>query len=283
MLYPQLAKQAEVTDLGVFINNDSWVMEQKLDGNRILLMSPGADMPPTAITRNGSLYTKKIPQAIKDFRFPEGTWILDGELVGDAFWVFDLPHSPLQDLQPNTPVPLLGRRAMLETFFDNVPNPFRLVPQAMGPDQKIRLAEIALAQNYEGLLLKKSDAPYRSGGRTDEWLKVKFVSTVDCIVTGVRNGGKDAVDLGLYEQTVTTGVPGVLTTGPIPVGRASLIGKEKAGTINVGDVIEVRYLYTGAGGRLFQPTILRKRDDKRADECTTDQLKYVNKHVLEAL
>jgi ATP-dependent DNA ligase len=284
MIYPQLAKQAEVTSLEAFIKDDSWVAEQKLDGDRILYMSPGADMAGTPITRNGSIYSKKIPQAMKDFRFPEGVEMaLDGELVNGTFWVFDMPLNPLVDGHLDHDAPLWARRAALEAFFASVPNPFRLVPQAKTVDEKIRLAETALKSNYEGLLLKKTDAPYRSGGRTPEWLKVKFVSTADVIVTGVRTDGKDSVDFGLYEQTATTGVPGVLTTGPIPCGRASLIGKEKNGVISVGDVIEVRYLYTGAGGRLFQPTIMRKRDDKGAHECTTDQLKHVNKEVLESL
>ena len=55
MLVPQLAKSTEVTSLEHFINDDTWVMEQKLDGNRIMLVSPGMDMAPTCITRNGNV------------------------------------------------------------------------------------------------------------------------------------------------------------------------------------------------------------------------------------
>jgi bifunctional non-homologous end joining protein LigD len=274
MIIPQLAKSAEVTSLESFIHDERWVMEQKLDGNRILLMSPGMDMPPTAITRNGNLYSKKIPTAVQNFRFPEGEWVLDGELVGDTYWVFDMPVFPAPAGIP-TPLPLWARRAALETFMDSVASPFRLVPQAKDREDKIALADQALANNFEGLLLKKADSPYRSGGRTEEWLKVKFVSTADVIVMGVRTDGKDSVDLGLVNAEDRGAV--------IPVGRASLIGKEKAGLIQMGDVLEVRYLYTGAGGRLYQPTILRKRTDKFPHECDTAQLKHVNKEVLEAL
>jgi len=269
MLYPQLAKSAEVTSLEAFIKDDSWVMEQKLDGNRILLMSPGMDMPGNAITRNGSIYSKKLPRSVIDFRFPAGEWALDGELVGDVFWVFDMPLTPTLLWADK---PLFQRRAGLETFLGSVPNDFKLVPQAKTLDEKIKLASRALQDGFEGLMLKKANSPYRSGGRTEEWLKLKFVSTADCIVTGVRTDGKDSVDLGLVEDGDV-----------VSVGRASLIGKEKGGTIAMGDVLEVRYLYTGAGGRLYQPTILRKRDDKAMHECTTGQLRHVNKKVLEAL
>ena len=282
MLLPQLAKQAELTSLEAFINDEGWVVEQKLDGDRFLLMSPGADMPGTPITRNGTIYSKKVTQNILDFRFPEGAWALDGEYVGGVFWVFDMPLSPIYGTLLADP-PLRVRRAALEVFMANVASPFRLVPQAKTRAEKIALAEVALKSNYEGLLLKKADSAYRSGGRTPEWLKVKFVSTADVIVTGVRTDGKDSVDFGLYDPAPSGG--GVTARGQImkPCGRASLIGKEKNGTIAVGDVIEVRYLYTGTGGRLFQPTILRKRDDKAPHECTTDQLKWVNKAVLETL
>lgn len=293
MLLPQLAKEAKITSLEHYINDDRWVMEQKLDGHRLLICSPGGDYPPTALTRSGSAYTRKLPKEIQDFRFPKkhdgthygpGEWVLDGELVGtvvnghtisSTYWVFDLPATPY-DVNL-TGMRLADRRTMLESFFDVCPNPFRLTPQARTKDEKVALAEKAVANNFEGLLLKHTEAPYRSGGRTEEWLKVKFVTTADCIVLDVRDDGKDSVRLGM----VTGDDLDSLTI--VDVGRASLIGKEKNGVINKGDVLEVRYLYTGAGGRLYQPTILKKRDDKAMHECHVQQLKHVNKAVLETL
>ena len=292
MITPQLAKEATLTSLEHYIDNDLWVMEQKLDGNRLLVCSPGGDYPPTTLTRSGSPYTKKIPKALSEFRFPEGNgamdFIIDGELVGESvnghtvsqtFWVFDIPFVA-NILDPSAT--LRQRRFLLEQTFEfwSQGNPaMKLVPQAKTRDEKIALAEKALKENFEGLLLKRLDAPYRSGGRTEEWLKVKFVTTADCVVLDVRDDGKDSVRLGMVEF-----VDGVVDQFKIvDVGRASLIGKEKAGTIAKGDVIEVRYLYTGAGGRLYQPTIMRKRTDKPMHECTTDQLKHVNKTVMAAL
>lgn len=287
MIQAQLAKQAEVTDLRGYIRDDNWVLEQKLDGHRILLVA-GPDGTPTAITRNGDIYSKRLPKAVQNFRFPteDGVnWVLDGELVGDTYWVFDMPGYPhldfsqggmlteVQALTEATPYPLWLRRQLLEAFMANVDNPFKLVPQARTPAEKVALSEAALKNNYEGLVLKKRDAVYNSGGRTPDWIKVKFVTTIDCIVMNVRDDNKDSVRLGLLDGMGSL----------VEVGRASLIGKEKKATIQVGDVIELKYLYAGANGRLYQPTILRKRDDKPMDQCTTDQLKYVNKDVLESL
>lgn len=271
MIFPQLAQQAELTSLEKYIDDDNWVMEQKLDGHRVLLVSPPRAMAPTALTRNGSLYTRKLPTAIQNFRFPEGEWILDGELVDGTFWVFDIPKTPNNAVDGAA---LWSRRAMLESFLANVNHPFKLVPQARTSDEKIKLAEQSLKNNFEGLLLKKRDTPYRSGGRTSEWLKVKYKKTIDVVVLDVRDDGKESARLGIYRD-------GTL----IDVGRASLIGKEKRGLISVGDVIEVLYLYCNNPDqpRLYQPTILRRRNDKRPDECDAQQLKYTDKTVLPSL
>lgn len=283
MLLPQLAQSTEVTSLERFINDDSWVMEQKLDGHRLLLRSPGMDMPPTALTRNGTLYSRKLPKAIQDFRFPEGDWALDGELVGtvvnghtvsSTFWVFDMPVAPL--ITPGGNWELWRRRAALEALLGapGIRHPFKLVPQARTPEEKIQLAQKSLAQNFEGLVIKKADSPYRPGGRTAEWLKLKYTQSADVVVLATRDDGKESAKIGLYRD-------GAL----IEVGRVSLIGKEKREAIQVGDVIEVMYLYTNnpKQPRLYQPTILRKRTDKRPDECDDQQLKYTNKEVLSNL
>lgn len=277
---PQLAQQTEFTSLHDFITDPNWVLEQKLDGHRVLLVSPGGNYPPSALTRNGGIYTRALPRAVQNFRFPAGTnagaWVLDGELVGSTYWVFDMPVWPGDTDHTMT---LANRRAAFELFLAQVPHPFKLVPQAKTPEEKIRLAETALANNFEGLVAKRRNSTYGSGQRNSDWLKLKFVATVDCVVTGVRTDGKDSVDLGLYHWDGTEADHYDL----MQVGRASLIGKEKKAAISVGDVLEVRYLYVGAQGRLYQPTILRKRNDKEAHECLDDQLKYVNKTVLETL
>lgn len=272
MLLPMLAQQTQATSLTDFIDDDTWVFEQKLDGHRLFLVSAGDDFPITILTRNGTPYTKKVPDAVKNFRFPEGIepgqMILDGELVDGTFYAFDMPRSgTMADGGP-----LSTRRVVLETFLNTYPNPFKLVPQAKTRAEKIRLADHALKNNFEGLVLKRAESAYGWGSRGLNWLKLKFFTAAEVVVMEVRDDGKDSVKLGLFKD-------GVLTE----VGRSSLIGKEKDALISKNDVIEVKYLYVGANDRLYQPTIMRKRDDKSPEECTTGQLKWVNKAVLEVL
>lgn len=269
MLGAQLANEADISQAGTFITDPRFVGEQKLDGDRILFACE-EDGRQRAYTRAGTEYTKRLPEALTKWRPPPGRWVFDGELVAGTYWLFDVPNTPLDNL--HTRLTLHERRALLETLLGSIDHPFRLVPQARTFQEKMALAERAVAENFEGLVFKRIDAKYLPG-RSDKWIKVKFVTTVDCEVTGVRDDGKESVALSIYDEHGRKR----------EIGRASLLGKEKHYEINVGDVVEVRYLYVGANGRLYQPRIVRKRPDKRPDECLDAQLRHVNKRVLEAL
>ncbi len=267
LLTPMLAASISFDALQHFVNNDQWVIEQKLDGHRILLSATDGK-PPVAITRNGSLYTRPLPEAIRKYAMPSGTWTLDGELVGSTFWVFDLLEASTSSLLSR---PLVDRRVMLENLPRILPNhPFKLVPQASTREEKQALVGLAVKRNYEGVIVKNATSAYLPGGRHQSvWAKAKLVTTADVVVVGVHDDGKESARLALWDNGAF-----------VDVGRCSLIGKP---AVVVGDVVEVRYLYTGANGRLYQPTLLRVRTDKSPRECTPDQLKWVNKDVLEAL
>src|SRR4029077_8246135 len=42
-----------------------------------------------------------------------------------------------------------------------------------------------------------------------------------------------------------------------------------------------KYLYASNDRKLYQPSLLRVRDDKPAAQCTIDQLVFTNRHVVE--
>ncbi len=272
MLVPQLATSTELTRVGSLVVDDDWIAEQKLDGHRIMLSGPGTASP-AAITRNGTTYTRALPTAVQKWRVDQdlantAPFVLDGELVGDTYWVFDFL---LADGSLNG-VPLSDRRVILEQFFAMFPvNPFRLVPQARTASEKEALMERAVTDRLEGLVFKRADSAYAFGHRHPAWLKAKFVATADVVVMDVRDDGKESAKLGIMRN-------GAL----FEIGRCSLIGKP---AVSPGDVVEVRYLYVPdpAKPRLYQPPLLRKRTDKLPSECDGADLKYTNKRVLETL
>lgn len=259
MVNAQLATPLPLGDVGRFIADDNWVAEQKLDGHRILLyLTP--DRPATALTRNGSIYTKGLPRALTDLRVQHRT-LFDGELVGNQYWAFDYP-------EPNTAM-LRERRALLEVAAAEVG--ISVVPQARTTTEKEALLYGAAEAGLEGIVLKRADSLYL-GQRTDAWRKVKFVSTVDVVVLAVRDDGKESASLGITDGKSFT-----------EVGRCSLIGKEKKVAVKVGDVVEVRCLYVTPDRRLYQPTLLRVRTDKHLHECDGSDFRVVNKQVLAQL
>jgi len=77
----------------------------------------------------------------------------------------------------------------------------------------------------------------------------------------VRENGKDSVTLGLLENGAW-----------VMIGRATAIG---LGPYQVGDLVEVRYLYATEGRQLYQPCLLGKRDDITESECVVGQLVFM--------
>lgn len=186
---------------------------------------------------------------------------------------------------------------------------------AMTPDEKRGLWAKINAEGVEGGMLKHVLAPYEPGVRTKMQRKLKLVKSADVIVTSVerRFDHKGMVTHGSADLAVTitewqdpkpylaelTGRRAsaadinawrngtkaqqakelAYTYAPRPqlkVGAASLIGKDL--TIDVGDVVEINYLYWG-GEAVVQPRIVRKRlpEEKTPAECTLDQIPAYSK------
>jgi hypothetical protein len=109
------------------------------------------------------------------------------------------------------------------------------------------------------VVFKLLPAAYRAG-KNGQHKKFKFVKTLTAKVLAVRENGKDSVTLGLIEDGQW-----------LTVGRTTTIGQ---GPYQVGDLVEVRYLYATEGRQLFQSVLLGRRDDITEAECTVSQLVF---------
>lgn len=108
------------------------------------------------------------------------------------------------------------------------------------------------------------------------WYKWKPTPTVDCVIIGVKDGrGKFAGQVGSLEVAVhrPDGSRRVVASvgGMDDDTRALMTTMLRAGEL-YERVVEVKYQYIGAGGRLRHPRFERFRDDKRAAECLESQL-----------
>jgi ATP-dependent DNA ligase len=209
---PQLARSAKTLPTG-----DSWSYEPKWDGFRSIAFVDGADV--YLQSRNGKPLTRYFPE----LKFPEGRYVLDGEIVlfddqgrqdFDALGQRIHPaKSRIDMLAEQTPtrfiafdlladgdelllaLPQHERRARLEKLVDK---PVDLTPSVRDPDD----AQEWL-QGAAGVVAKQIGEPYRPGERVG-MVKIKRVRTIDAVVQGWRPGKEEgtvgSLILGLYND-----------------------------------------------------------------------------------
>lgn len=264
---PMRMDSVDPADAQVLFESDDWVVEQKVDGTRCIITVTPNTVTFTASNGETLRHSASLIHVANLKRsLPVGNYVLDGELLwtGD-FWAFDIVSLSDADLSAMTSG---QRRGLLEKTFDNFdfgPN-VHLLPQARGLEEKLTLFKRVYEANGEGVILKHIGKKYEYGKRVVHQLKLKFTKTVDCIVTARNVNGKNNARLAVYED-------GVLRD----IGGCSMIGKPDA---QVGDVVEVKYLYATEDLDIYQPTLLKIRTDKAASDCLLDQLTPVSKEVL---
>ena len=297
---PQLFQSADVHDIQSYIDDPAWALEQKVDGMRCLTVLKNDSVE--FFTRGGrplkSSAAKQhfeavrhafdcVQESIDAHGGDNFEIVLDAELMTDTgtLVLLDMPYFRVFDFLI-TPVHTFSwRRLNLAVVFgslstDNV----KLVQHAATYGDKLDLYRRVLHAGGEGLMAKRLDSPYLEGERVSHSFKLKFTETADVIITGKnsgeskhskRGGDKINYEFGVYapDPDADEGFPWTVQH----VGNCSGIGKADA---EVGDVIEVEYLYVGAGGRLVQPRMIGLRPDKAPRECTSAQLKHYSKEVL---
>jgi ATP-dependent DNA ligase len=214
---PQLALSRKALPEG-----ESWAYEPKWDGFRALVFVDGDDV---YLQSRGS---KPLRRYFPELEFPEGQYVLDGELVilgADGTEEFDAlqnrlhpAESRVKMLAEQTPAvfrafdllavgkkkamkaPLRERREALEQLVASW-------KKRRGSVELTPLTEDAAEAepwllSGEGVIAKELDAPYRPGERKG-MVKIKRVRTADLVVVGWRPGKEEgtvgSLILGAYD------------------------------------------------------------------------------------
>lgn len=267
---PMLARPLALSQVDNYLSDDAWVAQQKLDGDRILILVQDGRVQ--ALNREGEPRRNRVPQKVldqfKSFASLPGTWCFDGELMTtEELWLFDLPVAADKVA---TSHPFEFRHAVLERFMAAGAWPtspcVRLLPVANTTAAKAALFSEVQERGGEGLVLRHREGPYRPGKRSDMMLKAKLTFTVDAVVHEVRPDGRNNCTYRLFDNGAW-----------VPAGSCSLEARPE---VRPGDVIEVRALYASPEGLLYQPVMLRVRHDKAPTECTVDQLRYTDRTII---
>ncbi|PJE00952.1 MAG: DNA ligase [Mycobacterium sp.] len=253
---PQLLNVISDTEADRIMADPQWVMQEKFDGRRLMLRKVGASVE--GINKLGLIVGVAAPIAAAARALP-GDFVLDGEVIDDTLHVFDLLSYDGFDLREQA----YGDRYLTLTHLIDVAGPATHIHYvdcwSDGHDKAEQLAQLR-ERNAEGVVFKRSDAPYRPGrpnsGGTQ--LKLKFVATISAMVTSVNQ--QRSVGVSLLDGDDWRAVGNV--TVPANQNRPQM-----------GDVVEIRYLYAADGGALYQPVLLGVRDDVEPAECVVTQLK----------
>lgn len=251
-ILPQLLNPVE--DAEMYINDDSFLAQEKKDYERRIIISDGKG---NVMGFNKKGQQVPVPKNIANSIKNECT--LDGEISDDVYYVFDILSFEGKDLKSYSATQRLEYLSAME-FGNSV----EVVETAYTTAQKRDMFETLKAERREGIVFKKKSASYtpgrpNSGGNQ---LKFKFYKTATFIVA---NETKDKRSVGLELIDDNTGQR-------IFMGKVTIPPNYDVPAI--GDLVEVRYLYAYRGGAVYQPTYLGKRNDSDLTDATMKQIIY---------
>ena len=257
-ILPQLLNPIEEAEVELLLRDDNYCAQEKFDGRHLLIRKQADHLE--GINKKGLLVG--LPQTVAgELRQLSGSFIPDGESIGDNYHAFDLLELNGENLRS---LPYRLRLTRLTTLLEPASQHGRvkLVETAFTTKQKTELWQRLRRENREGIVFKRLDAPYvpgkpNSGGPQ---LKFKFVATLSAVVAKIN--AKRSVELGLFNgrSLVSCGNVSIPANHEIPP---------------VGTVVDARYLYAAKeSGVLYQPVYLGPRDDVDPGECLVSQLKF---------
>src|SRR5208283_149316 len=258
-ILPQLPNPVEEAEVEALLRDDNYCAQEKFDGRHLLIRKE--DERIEGINKKGLIVVLPLTVA-NDLCCLSGSFIPDGESVGDHYHAFDLLELHGDNLRP---LPYRERFARLaDLLLSTSPEleHVRLVETAFKTRQKTELWERLRRENREGIVFKRLDAPYVPGkpNQGGPQLKFKFVATVSAVVARVN--ARRSVEVSLFQgrSLVSCGNVTIPANHQIPP---------------VGAVVQIRYLYAFRDSlALYQPVYLGERDDVDPGECLVSQLKY---------
>lgn len=300
---PPMLAQRHLEDAGFARLQDGWEFERKLDGLRCIAVRSGGDVG--LWSRNGLSWSGRFASIATALRaLPAGDFVLDGEIVArddggrDSFAalqsgqggaptyaVFDLLHLLGRD---TVDLPLPDRRRLLAMTLEQADRQVELVEPLVGDPQS--LLDQACREGWEGLVAKRSSAPYR-GGRSPHWLKLKCVASQELVIGGWSDPGGARIGLGAllvgfyhhgqlrYAGRVGTGFTQKVLTdlhrklSALETPRSPFVDLDRCKGchwVRPELVAQVGFSEWTSGGKLRHPRYLGLREDKAATEVVRE-------------
>jgi DNA ligase D-like protein (predicted ligase) len=279
-----------------------WIYERKLDGIRgVAIVGDGGAR---LLSRNHLSLGGRFPELVAALERLAPGVVLDGEIVafdGPAtsfarlqrrggratpvfYYAFDILHLAGHDL---TALPLRARKGLLRRAL-TAGEPVRLTPYRNRDG--VALLEEACRRGWEGLIVKRADAPYVHG-RSPDWLKLKCSAEQELVIGGYTAPRGSRTDLGAlllghfdrgrlrYAGKVGTGFTRATLRdlaarlGPLRAEAspfADPVREPGATWVRPELVAQVGFTEWTRDGRLRHPRFIGLRDDKPAEEVVRE-------------
>ena len=321
---------------------DGWTIEPKWDGVRVVAEVSARSA--RLWTRNGNDKAPQFPEiadALTTLAGEHGPFVLDGEIIAldargraqrfqalqgrvhaesddtrarqakatrTALVAFDLLVADGRSL---TALPWSERRQALEALVPARRNGAVRRGESVrcGSAAARRLFDRARAEGWEGVLLKRVDAPYLAGRRTPDWRKVKLEREQEFVIGGftapTQGAARDhlgALLVGYYDARGRLRYAGKVGTGytasmlallarqlaPLRQGASPFVDAPRSSigkTTWVKPVLvaQVRYNEMTEAGILRQPSFLGLRDDKAARDVRLESTESASGAVANGL
>ncbi len=255
IMLPQLLNTIDESEVQSYILNGNYLAQEKFDGERRLV---DAKLTGKIIGINKKGTEVALPRMV--IQSINQDCVLDGEIIGEKLFVFDLLGANGIDFKG---INCLTRLVNLNEidFGENIV----VVETAYSREEKQALYDRLKAENKEGIVFKLKSSSYTAGRPASggNQLKFKFYKTATFIVSNSTKG-KRSVGVELCTDDNDT--------KRVFMGKVTIPANHEIPS--VGDLVEVRYLYAYKDGAIFQPVYLGKRTDSDLTDATMKQIVY---------
>ncbi len=300
-------------------SDDNWIFEIKWDGFRAIAY---VNKELIILSRNEKELQKKFPELNELLELTQNV-VLDGEIIvmkkgkpdfhallerskatnsidiniqskklPVSYVIFDILEKNGKNL---TDLPLIERKKILK---ETVKEGNHIFLSDVIEKRGLEYYKIVTEKGLEGIIAKKKTSSYETGGRSNNWLKIKEIKSVDCVVFGYTTGSGSRQDsfgallLGVYNEKKEPIYIGKVGTG---FSQNSLLALSKIfrditsknppfkvqeiKTVNwlkPKIVCEVFYQSITKEGKLRMPRFHGVKNDKKPLECTIKQIEQPN-------
>jgi bifunctional non-homologous end joining protein LigD len=259
-LLPMLLNPIDEADLDIYLNDPSWGLEVKADGERRMIRKVEGEI--VGSNRKGLIVNLSAPIVDALATLPFTQLVLDGEDMGDGGYVaFDLLEVDNVDLRS---LGCEARHKRLVDVMSHLPGGCTAVmwTTLIVGDEKRSAIKLLKEAGEEGVVLKKLSGCYSVGcpASGGDALKFKYCESASVEIDG-HTEGKRSVSMRVYDEFGKA----------VNVGRVTIPANHEMPAI--GSICECRYLYYYSSGSLFQPIYLGVRRDMQAADCLLSKLK----------